>query len=292
MSAAVSVIVAVYNVADCIERCLNSILDQTFHDFEVILVDDGSTDGSGEICDRYAEADSRFKVIHKENGGVGSARKAGIDNASGEYSIHIDPDDWVEADMLSTLYGAAAAQKADMLVCDYFEETACGSRLITQNPGELTNRNLIHGLAHKLHGSCCNKLIRLDCYRQHALNFIENLDYGEDTIMLLRLLQHPMKISYCPQAFYHYVRNNDKPTATNDFSEKMVQKKMRYLSYLAPYSRSLASNELVMLSYRCMKSGSLTKDVFKRIFSPQLKKIRINPGLPFRKLLAILLYLA
>ena len=93
----ISVIVPVYNTAKYLHRCLDSILQQSFKDFEVLLVDDGSTDNSGEICDEYAAKDSRVRVFHKENGGVASAREIGIENAVGLYSIHVDSDDWTES---------------------------------------------------------------------------------------------------------------------------------------------------------------------------------------------------
>ena len=178
----ISIIVTVYNVEDCLKRCLDSILNQTFSNFEVLLIDDGSTDESGKICDLYAQTDSRFKVVHKENGGVGSARRAGIDNASGTYSIHIDADDWVEPEMLLSLYSSALEEDADMVICDYFEDNGNQSRIIRQNPGQLTNKNIIRGLSHKLHGACWNKLIRLDCYRRYGLNFTDGIDFGEDRL--------------------------------------------------------------------------------------------------------------
>lgn len=289
----ISIIVAAYNVAGCLERCLKSIIGQTFSDYEVLLIDDGSTDGSGELCDRYAQSDSRFKVIHKEHGGIGSARRVGIDNASGTYSIHIDADDWAEPDMLSSLYSTAVAEAADMVICDYFEESAGQTGTIRQDPGKLTNKSIIRGLSEKLHGSCWNKLIRLDCYRRHGLNFTDGIDFGEDRLMLHRLLAHPMKISYCPRALYHYVRYTDKPTATNDFSEAMIRKKLQFLSLVAEYSSAgSVYNEAVAIAYKCMTHGSLPKEKFKELFSPVLFPVRINRKLPFRKLIEILQYWA
>ena len=99
----VSVIVPVYKAELYLPRCVGSILSQTFSDFELLLIDDGSPDCSGRICDEYAEKDSRIRVFHKENGGVASARQMGLDNAKGEYTIHVDPDDWVEPNMLEIL---------------------------------------------------------------------------------------------------------------------------------------------------------------------------------------------
>ncbi|MCQ2174933.1 MAG: glycosyltransferase [Bacteroidales bacterium] len=287
----ISIIVAVYNAADYLKRCLDSIKKQSFKDWECLLVDDGSTDSSGEICDNFSREDSRFRVFHKKNGGVGSARRVGIDNASGTYSIHFDADDWAEPEMLSTLYSTAVREDADMVICDYFEDIGNRSRIIRQDPGRLTNKNIIRGLSHKLHGSCWNKLISLDCYKQFGLNFTDGIDFGEDRLMLHKLLSNPMKISYCPQAFYHYMRYEDKQTATNDFSESMVKKKIHFLSLVAEYSPAGSIyNEAVAIAYKCMKSGSLPKKKFKELFSPVLSRVRFNSRLPFRKLIAILFY--
>lgn len=96
----ISIIVPVYNVEKYLRKCIDSILNQTFKDFELILIDDGSTDESGKICDEYNLKDNRIKVIHKENGGLSSARNAGLDIAQGEYIGFVDSDDWIESDQI------------------------------------------------------------------------------------------------------------------------------------------------------------------------------------------------
>lgn len=102
----ISVVVPVYNTKEYLERCVNSLLAQTYPDMEIILVDDGSTDGSGEVCDRFAAGEQRVRVFHKENGGSSSARNLGIDNAKGDYIGFVDSDDYVDADMYERLYTA------------------------------------------------------------------------------------------------------------------------------------------------------------------------------------------
>ena len=100
----ISVIVPIYNSDKYLQRCIDSILSQDFEDFELLLIDDGSTDNSGDICDKYAEKDMRVRVFHKKNGGVSSARNLGIENAKGEWVVFIDSDDWVDITMLEKLY--------------------------------------------------------------------------------------------------------------------------------------------------------------------------------------------
>ena len=112
MEKLVSVIVAVYNIEEYLPRCVDSILAQTYRNLEIILVDDGSKDQSGSICDSYAEKDRRIKVIHKKNGGLSDARNAGMDAATGEYIGFVDGDDWIEPDMYRAMYFACEKEKA------------------------------------------------------------------------------------------------------------------------------------------------------------------------------------
>ena len=111
----VSVIVPVYNVSRFLPECIESVINQTYGDFELILVDDGSTDGSGIICDNYASKDNRIIVLHKTNGGLTSARNAGLSTASGEWIMHLDGDDWIEPDMLFEFVATADREKADLV---------------------------------------------------------------------------------------------------------------------------------------------------------------------------------
>ena len=112
----VTLIVPVYNVEKYLNRCIDSILNQTLEDFELILVDDGSKDNSGNICDEYMRKDRRVKVIHKENGGLSDARNSGIEISTGEYLSFIDSDDWVEKEFLETLYNNAIKYQAEIVI--------------------------------------------------------------------------------------------------------------------------------------------------------------------------------
>lgn len=119
MKELISIIVPVYNVEQYLDDCLISIINQTYKNLEIILIDDGSTDKSGKICDEYAKKDSRIIVIHKENGGVSSARNAGLRIAKGAYIGFVDPDDWIAEDMYEVLYSNAKKYDADVSVCKY-----------------------------------------------------------------------------------------------------------------------------------------------------------------------------
>lgn len=137
----VSVIVPVYKVEQYLARCVNSIRRQTFEDLEIILVDDGSPDDCGSICDKFSLEDSRIKVIHKENGGLSDARNAGIDVATGDYVVFVDSDDWLDLDMIDLLYRVLKKCHADICECSYRnvykeridEETKCCGEIIEGN---------------------------------------------------------------------------------------------------------------------------------------------------------------
>ena len=126
----ISIIVTVYNIENYISKCIDSIRSQTFSDIEIVLVDDGSTDKSGKICDFYKNIDRRIKVIHKENGGVVSARKSGITASSGKYIGFVDGDDWVEATMYEELYYSLTKHKVQVAMCGRYEDSVDFSKKV------------------------------------------------------------------------------------------------------------------------------------------------------------------
>ncbi len=228
----VSIVVAVYNAEKFIHKCVDSLLAQTYPHLEVILVDDGSPDRCGAICDEYAARDSRVKVCHQPNGGVAVARQTGIDHATGDYVIHADPDDWVEPNMVEELLANALETGADMVICDYIDEY--GFRKINRAqplPPHPTSSEMLHKLAAgSLHGSLWNKLIRRECIGE--VKFREDVTYLEDLWFLMKLLHggNVTKISYLPRAFYHYVYNLS--SISKKLSPKIVHSEMVVLEWL------------------------------------------------------------
>ena len=214
----ISIIIPVYNVELYLSKCIDSILAQSFIDWECILVDDGSKDKSGSICDNYALKDNRIKVIHQNNSGVSVARQVGIDNVCGEYSIHIDPDDWVESNMIEELYKKAKSDDADMVICDYFKNEDGVQQYINQSPNflepiKIIEQMLTTNMYPQLYGSCCNKLVRCSCFNSsdNLIRFEpDDLSLGEDLVFNCRLLMSTVhRVSYLNKAFYHYeVRSN------------------------------------------------------------------------------------
>lgn len=214
----VSIIIPVYNVELYLSKCIDSILAQSFTDWECILVDDGSKDKSGSICDNYALKDNRIKVIHQNNSGVSIARQVGIDNVCGEYSIHIDPDDWIESNMLEELYNKAKSDDADMVICDYYKHEGGVQQYINQRPNllepiKIIEQMLTTNMYPPLYGSCWNKLVRCSCFNSsdNLIRFEpDDLSLGEDVVFNCRLLMSTVhRVSYLNKAFYHYeVRSN------------------------------------------------------------------------------------
>ncbi|WP_281696188.1 glycosyltransferase family 2 protein [Bacteroides clarus] len=217
----ISVILPIYNAANSLSRMIDSILAQTFFDFELLLINDGSTDCSHIICDEYAIKDSRIHVFHKLNAGVSAARQTGLEMAKGEYIIHADADDWVEPSMLEELYNKAIEENADVVICDFYTNNGNTENYVKQQPDALDHISVLHGLFQHLHGSCWNKLVKRACYDKYGIKFTKGINHCEDLLTWIQLYQHPIKTIYLHQAFYHYVMNEN--SITHNFTRKTYE---------------------------------------------------------------------
>ena len=277
----ISVIVPVYKAEKYLHRCINSILAQTFTDFEVLLIDDGSPDLSGEICDEFAQKDKRVRVFHKENGGSASARQVGLNNALGEYLIICDSDDWIEADMLNHLYSKAEKNNADLVLCDYFLNYPDGKqRIVSHAKFNLSQERLIgHILCQQINGSSCNKLIRRELYKNHNISYTPSINLGEDVLILLKLLQHPITITYLPKAFYHYQRDRNRTTYTN----RITLATLHQLEYVHEwkvknFSQCNTYNKELFLSNINLAFAALRSDISNETYQKYAKTI------PYKKI--------
>ena len=226
----VSIITPVYKAEKYLCKCIESIIAQSFQDWELLLIDDGSPDESGKICDYYGEKDSRIRVFHKDNGGVSSARQYGLDNATGDYVIHVDPDDWVESDMLEALLAIAIKENADMVICDFFVNHGECQIYSKQCPSSLDHNTVLCELFQQLHGSCWNKFVRRTCYSNFNISFPQNFSFCEDLYVNASLLIHNLNISYLPKAFYHYVTDINENSIVHKYDEKIQQEDMLLFS--------------------------------------------------------------
>lgn len=223
----ISVIVPIYNMERYIKRCIDSIINQSFNDWELILIDDGSSDTSGEICDKYARQDFRIRVIHKKNGGVASARQIGTDEARGEYSIHCDADDWVEPDMLHEMYSKAKDVNADIVVSNLYYNDSDNSESIYKVNVPLTATDFIKEILYgRSFGGLCHKLIRHSLYLKYNVRYVEGVNYCEDVLVLAQLLKNSLRIEYIDRAFYHYcLENEDSITRNYTMSTYLMRQK-------------------------------------------------------------------
>ena len=291
----ISVIVPIYNAEKTIRKCVDSLLAQTFQDFEVLLIDDGSPDQCGAICDEYATQDNRVRVIHQENQGVSAARQCGIDHAQGEYTIHADPDDWVEAEMLKELYQKAREDDADMVICDFYINTYKGQHYLPQKPSSLQHDVVLKELFEHLHGSCCNKLIKLSCYKKWNIQFPLHLSRCEDQYVIASLLLRDIIVSYLPAAFYHYFRNNEN-TLSRFYSEKthLQDIQSRDLFYELLKDTSLAHMVYEKKSYIIFASAFwggnniYSSSAFKKEFASYEDIVKAIARPPAKKILMIM----
>ena len=275
---AVSIIVAVYKAENYLHRCVDSLLAQTFTDFEILLIDDGSPDRSGDICDEYARMDSRIRVFHKENGGVSSARQCGIDHAKGEYTIHADPDDWVEPTMLEELYKKAKEEDADMVICDYYVDFLKEKKYVIQQPQSLKAENVLAELFQTLHGSLCNKLIKRICYNQYSAFFPNELNICEDFMVCVQFLKNPIKISYLQKAFYYYSQYGNENSITRKGLVNHIDQDELIIKLIIDLLREVQYKKLIYklefnAIYHIFQTGILSNEEFKKRFSKYMNDI-------------------
>ncbi len=213
----VSVTVPVYNVAKYLPQCIESICNQTYEALEIILVDDGSTDESGSICDRYAQEDARITVIHKKNGGLVSARKAGLAIAHGEYVSCVDSDDWVELDMIQRLMDMESATNADMIAFAGYEECNGyrGTKENTVMEGlyqtkkqleEIYARMLMNGNFFEpgISTYIWNKFFKRSLLEKYQMKVSDAISYGEDTACVYPCILAAGSVCVTNLYLYHY----------------------------------------------------------------------------------------
>lgn len=206
----ISIIVPVYNVEKYIRRCLDSIAAQTFSDWECICVDDGTPDYSGKICDEYAQKDSRFVVIHKENGGVSSARNVGLDVAKGEWICFCDSDDWVEKDYLETWYSAVEKSNYDVAIANIIDEFKSYSNSVIEKIDEIPHKNIPLFLLQEYRGGLWVTFIKKQLLLQNEIFFDEKIFFGEDVLFKIHVLSVAKKALYVNKCIYHYNRINSE----------------------------------------------------------------------------------
>ena len=229
----ISMIIPVYNAEQYLKKCVDSVRAQTYGNLEIILVDDGSTDSSGELCDAYAEKDERIRVVHKENGGLVSAWKAGVKECSGEYVSFLDSDDWIDPEMLSEMSAYLTGNDREMVISDYIIERDGGSQeYVWQKlaPGEYGRKEIEEKIFPCLLGqeeryitiSRCMKLISKRLIAENGSYTDPAIIVGEDTtIMLPVLLDCQRIVAMDHKAYYHYLYV--KESMVHKYNEKLTE---------------------------------------------------------------------
>lgn len=311
--AKVSIIVPVYQVEKYIRQCIDSILNQTFRDFELILVDDGSRDNSGAICDEYARIDSRVRVIHKQNGGLSDARNHGLDDAVGEYFLFVDSDDFIAPTMVEKLYGSILKENADIAICNFrycFEQderrdfnTNAGAEVLR---GAEVFYNRKNERSYGIWTVAWNKLYKRDTFRDVRFRLGK---YHEDEFWANDIYRKNIKVLTIPECLYFYrQRSGSIMSCENidrqfDILEALQERIQVYLESQA-YSEQAYKVLIFSLEYlakskklavsqrekdRYLVEERKTKEIVRQLENrelPYLKKIslpflRMNPCIVF-----------
>lgn len=213
----ISIIMPIYMVEGYLPKCIESILKQTYSTFELLLIDDGSPDRCGQICDEYALQDARIKVFHKENGGVSEARNYGLDNAKGNYVAFVDSDDWFESDMLETLYNLLNTYNVDMSACGLQKEDEDGNILLQIRENDIEVRDQIKTVITLFKGDkhyrCLawpvGKLYKREIIEKKHIRFVKDIHYGEDRLFNFEYMKHCSVTVFSSLPKYHYlIRKN------------------------------------------------------------------------------------
>ena len=221
MNIKISLIMPVYNVEKYIEKAIDSVLNQTFKEFELIIINDGSTDKSGKICDNYCNIDKRIKVIHTENNGQSAARNIGIKNSIGEYIGFVDSDDFIDENMYAELYSSCIEEDSEIAIIglrEVTEENICIKQYIPNSVSlvEIMKR-----------AYPCNKLIKRSLFLENNLKFIEG-KYYEDVDLISKLFLKANKVSIVNKITYNYLKRCGSTTSNRD--EKILDNIWAYIS--------------------------------------------------------------
>lgn len=285
----ISIIIPIYKVENYLNKCIESVVNQTYRSLEIILVDDGSPDNCPQICDEWAKKDDRIKVIHKENGGVSSARNAGLESAQSKYIMFVDPDDYIDIQMLEKMY--EAIEDCDCVYCKYNNDVngdiiKCDevniSKLNQKDRlkffiGDKTTKKKNRIIKQSIMGSVWRILFKREIIED--LRFDTKLKYSEDFVFIMNVFEKNPKIGYLDDFLYYYVFHNtsysssirmskiDNYLSIIPFIERLFNKK-EYKKRLNYFYFSTALN-----IYFILRSNKLT---FKDLDNKQLNFVKKN----------------
>ena len=270
-----SIIVPVYKVEKYLPRCIDSILAQTFGDFELILIDDGSPDGCGRICDEYAKKDKRIVVIHQKNMGVSAARNAGLDIAHGRYIGFVDSDDWIEPQMYEAMMDAIRENGADMAVCGvrYADEDGKFTRADRLSEGVYTRAGLLEdvfAMPNKLGGGCCNKVF--DASKIASVRFKVGMTMVEDALYLFDCFMRIDGAVKIGDALYNVYERCGSATRTDSMIcvNETIEGRLSMLRHTRKYMPSMEARAADKFLDECLRCA------------PQIRSIGMDTHKPYR----------
>lgn len=276
----VSIIVPVYNVEQYLRTCLDSILHQTLQDFELILVDDGSTDLSGHICDEYAAKHNCIIVRHKKNAGPNAARIDGIKLAEGQFITFIDSDDWIEPKHIESLVRSLKESDADIVQCSYFINKDNEQTYVKNEPSSYKTKDLIiQFLRGNIHAGLPLKMVRKELFRAESFEF-PKADFNEDLHMSISLLLNAKKFIYVPSSTYHYRMNANSITNTRTKESRLKKYKEFVTNMEDIYNRLQLSNDKEIKNALLKRVNGHKRELLK---SGDYQKNEINELLSFFK---------
>lgn len=270
-----SIIVPVYKVEKYLPRCIDSILAQTFGDFELILIDDGSPDGCGRICDEYARKDKRIVVIHQKNMGVSAARNAGLDIARGRYIGFVDSDDWIEPQMYEVMMDAIRENGADMAVCGvrYADEDGKFTRADRLSEGVYSRDGLLEdvfAMPNKLGGGCCNKVF--DASKTASVRFKVGMTIAEDALYLFDCFMRIDGAVKIGDALYNVYERCGSATRTDSMIcvNETIEGRLSMLKHTRKYMPSMEARAADKFLDECLRCA------------PQIRSIGMDTHKPYR----------
>ena len=292
----ISIIVPVYKVEHYLCRCLDSIVAQTFTNWECVLIDDGSPDNSGVICDEYAAKDSRFKVIHQKNAGVSAARNAGLEAAKGEWICFVDADDWVDTEMLSSLYDTAVQQNAEVVVSgDVRTDGRIEIEKHCPNQGWM---DMPKDFAIYWQGPCA-KLLKKTILHKENIKFPVGIALAEDLLFTFKVFFYCKKIYGINRAYYYYFFNQN--SAVHTITKEKIKNEKQVLTSIEEVLQKENCNEewysfLKAKRIRCKNKYimSLAKPDFKewRSYHSELNRDTLKEGRVFTKYISSLRHIS
>lgn len=264
MKPLVSIIVPVYNVENYLKKSLDSLKNQTYENIEIVLIDDGSKDNSGLICDEYAKSDDRFCVFHKENEGVSSARNIGIEKAQGDYIMFLDADDWFEKNAVGKLVDVIEKENVDVVLFEYSVDYDDGKSKVNLHKdieGTISIENAIMYSITPLNRFLWSKIYRADIVKN--VRFDKSLHLGEDTVFACQAMLQGNSAYFLAEPLYHYIQSASSATRKPYFDKRMLSGKDAYWQLVELCKGNYPNQVTVALKQYVELLMTIIMDMFK-----------------------------